>query len=132
MELRFFDFKVNEDERGKLTFLEANRDVPFSIKRIYYIYGVGENVARGFHSHKNLEQCLICMHGSVKVKLFDGAEEKTALLDDCSKGLYVGNNIWREMFDFSPDAVLMVLASEYFDESDYIRSFDDFMSGVRK
>ena len=130
MELIKYQFKEHGDARGELIAIESGKEIPFSIKRVYYIYGVGEGVRRGYHAHKKLEQVLICMHGSCKVLLDDGRERAEVLLDSPAQGLYVGHAVWREMFDFSPDAVLVVLASELYDESDYIREYPAFLRYV--
>ena len=130
MDINLIKFSPHGDERGQLIAIEAQRDVPFSVKRVYYMYDTGVGVRRGYHAHKDLKQVLICIHGSCKILLDNGIEKKTVLLDDPSIGLFVGNSIWREMFDFSSDAVLMVLASEYYDESDYIRNYDDFLEFI--
>ena len=122
-----YKYNFHLDKYGKLISLEANREIPFDIKRVYYIYEVEKGVRRGFHSHKELEQVLVCVHGSVKILLKTPAEEKIVVLDNPSKGLYVGTDIWREMYDFEDDAVLMVLASDYYDEGDYIRKYDDYL-----
>ncbi|MEY8765810.1 MULTISPECIES: sugar 3,4-ketoisomerase [Francisella] len=119
------------DDRGSLVSLEQNKNIPFDIKRVYYIYGTKENVRRGFHAHKNLSQVLICVSGSCKILVDDGKTKKDVLLEFPEKGLLIKGLIWREMFDFSPDCVLMVLASDYYDESDYIRSYGDFMEMVK-
>lgn len=119
-------FKPHSNEYGKLIAIEGNEDIPFEIKRVYYIYDVDGDVRRGFHSHKNLKQVLICVHGSVKILLKTPKEEKTIVLDDPAKGLYIGSNVWREMYDFEDGAVLLVLASEHYDENDYIRDYNVF------
>ena len=131
MNVKRFGFLVHGDNRGQLVALEQNRNIPFEIKRVYYMYDTTPGVSRGFHAHKKLEQVLICVHGSCKVLLDDGVEKEMVTLDEPNKGLYISSNIWREMFDFSSDAVLMVLASELYDESDYIRNYDDFMNYVK-
>ena len=87
---------------------------------------------RGYHAHKSLEQILICIHGSCKILLDNGTEKKVVPLEKPYEGLYVANNMWREMYDFSFDAVLLVLASELYDESDYIRNYDKFLEYVNK
>ncbi len=129
-------FKVNDDKWGRLVPIEGNDTVPFDIKRVYYIYDVNEEKRRGFHSHKKLEQVLICVHGSIKILVKTPKEEKVFVLDNPNKGLYIGNNVWREMFDWENEAVLLVLASEHYDESDYIRNYEDYEkyynSGVKK
>lgn len=123
-------FPPHGDDRGQLVALEERKDIPFDIKRIYYIYDTLAGVRRGFHAHKNLQQILICVHGSCKIHLDNGFETEEVLLDKPTEGLYISNNMWREMYDFSPDAVLLVLASEHYDESDYIRNYDTFLKMV--
>lgn len=123
---KMIDFKVHNDKYGKLVPIEGGDSIPFNIERVYYIYEVNEEKRRGFHSHKDLEQVLICTHGSVKILLKTPTEEKIVTLDDPSKGLYVGIDIWREMYDFDDEAVLLVLASHHYDEKDYIREYKDF------
>ena len=132
MQYGFFEFLPHGDERGQLIALEGNREIPFDIKRVYYIYDTKKGVRRGFHAHKNLKQILICIKGSCKIHIDDGTETKEILLNCPEKGLYLSNYIWREMYDFSHDAVLLVLASEYYDESDYIRSYEDFLRYKRR
>ena len=127
MQVKLIDFAPHGDSRGQLIAIEAVKDVPFEVKRVYYMYNTVDGVRRGYHAHKSLQQVLICIHGSCKILLDDGADKEIVPLNDPSVGLYIGNNIWREMFDFSDDAVLMVLASEYYNESDYIRNYDDFL-----
>jgi len=119
---------MHSDEYGKLIAVEDNKVVPFLIKRIYYIFDVGNEIRRGFHSHIDLRQMLICLHGSVKILTKTPYEEAIVELNDPSKGLYIGPMVWREMFDFSTGAVLLVLASEYYDESDYIRNYQEYAS----
>lgn len=121
------DFRHNYSEWGKLVFIEGNHDVPFDLKRVYYICDVPTGVRRGFHAHKQLEQYLICVHGECKVMLDDGTNKEVVLLDDPKKGLHIKPGMWREMYDFSEGAVLLVIASTYYDESDYIRDYNDFL-----
>ncbi len=121
-----YKFLPHGDSRGMLVAIEENKDIPFDIKRIYYIYNTKENIARGFHAHRCLKQILICVHGSCKIVLDDGFNRETVVLNDPGEGLYIENDIWREMYDFSSDAVLLVLASELYSEADYIRNYDDF------
>ena len=132
MQIIKYAFQQHGDERGMLVALEEFSDIPFEIKRVYYMYDTKEGVHRGFHAHKNLEQILICIHGSCKVLLDNGKEKKIVSLEKPYEGLYVSNNMWREMYDFSEDAVLMVLASEVYNESDYIRDYDEFLKMVNK
>lgn len=130
MQIKTYEFIPHGDDRGQLVALEENKDIPFMIKRVYYMYDTVEGVTRGKHAHKSLEQILICVHGSCKIRLDDGREKKVVVLDKPNIGLYVSNVMWREMFDFSPDAVLMVLASELYDETDYIRDYDAFLAYI--
>lgn len=125
-------YKFYSDKYGKLIALEENSEVPFSIKRVYYIYEVEDGVRRGFHSHKKLEQILICVHGSVKILLKTPDNEETIVLDDPKKGLYIGPDIWREMYDFDDGAVLLVLASDFYDENDYIRDYSEYEKYYKK
>ncbi len=127
MQVVKYMFQPHGDDRGMLVALEENRDIPFEIKRVYFMYDTKENVRRGFHAHKSLEQILVCVHGSCKVHLDDGKEKKEVHLEKPYEGLYISNNMWREMYDFSEDAVLMVLASDYYNEEDYIRNYDEFV-----
>lgn len=128
---KLITFQKHGDDRGMLIALESNKEIPFEIKRVYYMYDTIENVRRGFHAHKKLKQILICIHGNCKIHLDDGYETKEVILDKPYEGLYIENDIWREMYDFSSDAVLMVLASELYDESDYIRNYDEFIKFVK-
>jgi len=120
------------DKFGHLIPIEGKIDIPFDIKRIYYITNVEKDTIRGFHAHRKLHQVLLCVSGSVKIKTLTPKEECIYLLDDSSIGLYIGPYIWREMFDFSEDAVLLVLASEHYDESDYIRNIDFYKEEAKK
>ncbi len=132
MQVVKYAFQQHGDERGQLVALEEMKDIPFNIKRVYYMYDTGEGVRRGYHAHKSLEQILICIHGTCKILLDDGTEKKIVPLEKPYEGLYVSNAMWREMFDFSPDAVLLVLASEYYEEEDYIRDYDEFLKYVEE
>ena len=132
MQILKYVFQQHGDERGQLIALEEFKDIPFEIKRVYYMYDTGENVRRGFHAHKSLQQILICIHGTCKILLDNGTEKKVVPLEKPYEGLYIPNNMWREMYDFSPDAVLMVLASDYYKEEDYIRDYDQFLESIAK
>jgi dTDP-4-dehydrorhamnose 3,5-epimerase-like enzyme len=124
------EFKKLGDERGSLISLEQNKNIPFEVKRIYYIFGTKEGVSRGFHAHKNLEQVAICVKGSCRFLLDNGKDKEEIVLDDPSIGLYISNVTWREMHDFSEDCVLIVLASELYDEADYIRNYSEFKKHI--
>jgi dTDP-4-dehydrorhamnose 3,5-epimerase-like enzyme len=118
------------DERGGLIALEGNKSVPFEIKRVYYIFNTQKNVVRGFHAHKALKQLAVCVSGNCRFVLDDGKNKKDIILDSPEKGLLIENMIWREMHDFSDDCVLMVLADSIYDETDYIRKYEEFMEAV--
>lgn len=132
MDYIILNFEKHGDERGNLIALETIKEIPFDIKRVYYIYDTKENVRRGFHAHKNLQQVLICVKGSCKILLDDGTEKVSIELNDCSTGLYIKSPIWREMYDFTEDAVLMCIASQTYDEDDYIRDYNQFLNMIRR
>ena len=123
---KIINFIKNTDKYGKLVPIEENETIPFPIKRVYYIYEVDEGVRRGFHSHKELNQVLICVSGSVKILLKTPLEEKIVTLNKPDEGLYIGPMIWREMYDFSEDAILLVLADKHYNECDYIRKYENY------
>nr|UEO57257.1 TDP-4-oxo-6-deoxy-alpha-D-glucose-3,4-oxoisomerase [Morganella morganii] len=125
--INLIEFKTLGDDRGSLISLEQNKNIPFEIKRIYYIFGTKENVSRGFHAHRNLQQVAVCLSGSCRFVLDNGEKREEIILNSPDKGLYINNYMWREMHDFSPDCVLIVLASDFYSESDYIRNYDDFL-----
>jgi len=121
------DFTIMGDERGSLIALEEYHNTPFDIKRVYYIFGTKEGVRRGFHAHKELKQIAICVSGSCMFHLDDGKNTQEFLLNSPNQGLLIEGLIWREMYNFSSDCVLLVLASEHYDEDDYIRDYDAFL-----
>nr|WP_321459166.1 FdtA/QdtA family cupin domain-containing protein [uncultured Vibrio sp.] len=120
------DFSVLGDERGKLIALETVKNVPFEIKRVYYIYDTEYNVARGFHAHRQLRQLAICISGSCTVLMDDGMNKEEVILNEPNKGLVIDPMQWHEMYNFSENCVLMVLANDLYDEADYIRDYDEF------
>lgn len=115
------------DDRGQLISLEANRNIPFEIKRVYYIFGTQPGVSRGSHAHKKLQQILVCTSGSCEIVVSDGNTQEKLTLDRPDIGLYIGPMIWHDMLNFSSECVLMVLASDFYDESDYIRDYSSFL-----
>ena len=132
MQVIKYVFQPHGDERGQLIALEEFKDIPFRIKRVYYMYGTEGGFVRGKHAHKNLQQILVCISGSCKVLLDNGTEKKIVPLETPYEGVYVANNMWREMFDFSPGAVLLVLASELYEEEDYIRDYEEFLKFIKE
>lgn len=127
-----YHFPPHGDDRGQLIAIEEHKDLPFDIKRVYYIYDTLAGVRRGFHAHRNLQQILICVSGSCRIHLDNGHDTAEVTLDKPWEGLYIANDMWREMYDFTPGAVLLVLASEYYDEADYIRDYDAFLKMVQE
>lgn len=130
--IKFINFPILGDDRGSLIAIESNRTIPFEIKRVYYIFDTKKDVARGFHAHKNLSQVLFCVKGSCRIVLDNGFRRDSVTLSEPNKGILVENLIWREMHDFSEDCVLVVLASQHYDESDYIRHYDDFLNEIHR
>lgn len=130
-EKKLVEFKVIGDDRGSLIALEQGLNIPFSIKRAYYIFSTKSNVSRGFHAHRRLQQLAVCVSGKCRMVLDDGRTREDVWLDSPTKGLLISNMIWREMHEFSEDCVLMVFASEYYNESDYIRDYNQFIKEVK-
>lgn len=129
--IHWIDFQVLGDARGSLVALEQGKDVPFAIKRVYYIFGTVAGVSRGYHAHKDLQQLAICVSGSCRMTLDDGSRREDVIMDSATGGVLIESMIWREMHDFSADCVLLVLASRQYDESDYIRDYDKFLAECR-
>ncbi|GAB6168206.1 FdtA/QdtA family cupin domain-containing protein [Clostridium carnis] len=130
--IKFKNMKDIRESYGALVPIEGKKDIPFEIKRIYYIKDVENGVTRGFHSHRVLHQVLICISGTVKIRVKNSKEEEIIELNNSSYGLYIGPMIWREMFDFSKGAVLLVLASEYYDAKDYLKDYSDYLEEAKK
>ena len=125
------NFEEKGDERGNLIVAEGEGiDIPFAIKRVCYIYGSDANVIRGQHSNKKTEFVLINVCGTSKVKMTDGREEKIIVLDRPRMGLYLKSMIWKEMYDFSEDSIMLVLASEHYDANEYIREYSEYLAYV--
>ena len=128
---KLINFNILGDNRGSLIAIEGERDISFQIKRVYYIFDTKEGIERGFHAHLSLKQICIAVKGNCTFILDDGKKREEIKLDNPNEGLFVEELIWREMKDFSSDCVLVVLASEHYDESDYIRDYDKFLEEVR-
>lgn len=127
---KIINFQTLGDERGSLIAIEEGYNVPFDIKRVYYIFDTKEGVVRGFHAHIHLKQICIAVKGSCTFVLDDGKKKEEIKLDNPNQGLLIEGLIWREMKDFSSDCVLMVIASEHYDENDYIRDYQQFINIV--
>ena len=120
-------FQVHGDDRGSLIALENGHNLPFDVKRVYYIFGTKAGVPRGFHAHRKLKQLLIATSGSVEIQCEMNGRETVYLLDTPDKGLLIEGIVWHTMENFSPDCVLTVLADDYYNEEDYIRNYNDFL-----
>lgn len=129
--VKWIEFPPLGDDRGSLVALEANASIPFDIQRVYYLFGTKQDVTRGLHAHLALKQVMLCVTGSCKILLDDGVVKESVTLDSPTKGLLVESLVWREMSHFSPDCVLLVIASEHYDESDYIRDYVKFKRVVK-
>ena len=128
---RIIELPKIPDPRGNLTFIEGNRHVPFEIKRVYYLYDVPGGESRAGHAHETLEQVLIAMAGSFDVTLDDGTEKRRFHMNRAHVGVYVPRLVWRELDNFSSGAVCLALASAPYDESDYLRSYAEFLAAVK-
>ena len=126
------ELPVVTDPRGDLTFIEGENHIPFPIRRVYYLYNVPVDAERGGHAHHDLEQVVFALSGSFRIKIDNGSTKSEYWLSNPHKGLYINKLIWREMDCFSQGAVCMVLASHLYDESDYLREYDDFISTINK
>jgi len=131
-ECKIIEFPKIEDRRGNLTFLESGRHCPFDIQRVYYLYDVPGGAERGGHAHKDLEQLIIAASGSFDVVLDDGHQKKTFHLNRSYYGLYVPRMVWRELSNFSSSSVCLVLASNYYSEDDYYRSYSKFIEVIKE
>ena len=129
---KIINFKDLGDERGKLVVIEGNQDIPFEIKRTFYIYDSDLDVVRGQHANRQSEFVLINVAGSSKVRISDGKEEFIVELNKPMMGVYIPKMIWKDMYDFSCDSVLLVLASTHYDGSEYIRDYDEYLKEVNK
>lgn len=128
---KILTFPIIGDNRGSLIALETFQNIPFDIKRVYYVFDTLSGVSRGFHAHRDLKQVLICVKGNCRILLDDGNSKDNVILNSPQTGLLIEDLVWHEMHDFSEDCVLLVLASEYYDESDYVRDYDNFLELVK-
>ena len=127
---KIINFPVLGDNRGSLIALEAFNHIPFDIKRVYYIFDTKKSISRGFHAHINTKQVIICLSGSCRFILDDGKLRDEIILNSPSKGILIDKLIWREMHDFSQNCILIILASEVYNNDDYIRDYNKFLSTV--
>lgn len=131
-QIKLLEWRDLGDERGNLVVVEGNRDIPFEIRRIFYIYGSDDAVVRGQHANKFSEFVMINVCGTSRVRVDNGSESRVIELNRPRMGLYLKNNIWKDMYDFSPDSILLVLASEHYDESEYIRDYGEYLKYLEK
>ncbi len=128
---RLIELPTVPDPRGKLSIVESERQIPFEIKRFYYLYDVPAGATRGGHAHRTLEQFVVGMSGSFDVRLSDGSEDVHVTLRQPNVGLYIPSMIWRDMVNFSYGSVCAVLASDFYDEPDYYRDYEAFLTARR-
>ena len=129
---RMIEFPQKGDDRGHLVIVEGNQDIPFEIKRVFYIYGSDKDVIRGKHANYNTEFVLINVAGTSKVKVDDGTEQKIFSLDRPHTGIFLPRMVWKDMYDFSEDSVLLCLSSEHYDANEYIRDYDKYLTVVKE
>lgn len=125
-------FNKLSDDRGNLIALEVKDEIPFDVKRVYYIYGANGDCIRGKHAHKILKQLMVCMSGSCSFLLDNGTDREVVLLNKPNQGIYIDSLVWRELSNFSKDCVVVVFASEHYDRSDYILDYEDFLRETKK
>ena len=130
MDYKIINLRTNSDLRGALTSVEELQDIPIDIKRIFYMHHVTEN--RGGHAHKDTDQVAIPISGSFKIKLFDGKESKVFQMNDCTKGLYIPRLTFTDLYDFTPNAICLVLANTHYDMGKSLRSMDTYMSYLKE
>ena len=127
---KILDFEELGDDRGHLVVAESQKQIPFTIKRIFYIYGTKDNIVRGKHANRISEFVLINLQGSVKIRIDDGKSEDIVVLDKPHRGVYLESLVWKDMYDFSSDSILLVLSDSGFDGEEYIRDYDQFLDEV--
>lgn len=125
--INLITFKPLGDERGSLIALEENKAIPFNIKRVYYMFDLDKDIPRGFHAHKELQQVAICVQGNCKFVMDDGSCKEEIVITNNATGILIDKMVWHEMHEFSKDCILMVVASDIYDENDYIRNYEDFI-----
>ena len=129
---KVFEFNEMGDERGNLVVIEGNEDVPFEIKRIFYMYGTDGTWIRGQHANRKSDFVLVNVAGTSRVKIDDGFSTAVIELNKPRMGIYIPKMIWKEMYDFSRDSVMLVLSSQHYDADEYIRNYDDYLRAIKK
>ena len=132
MKSQLVQLQKKGDDRGSLVVLENNQEIPFEIKRVYYLCETKAGIRRGFHAHKTLQQMAVCVRGSCDFLMDDGYNVEIVSLNNNHTGLMLPPMVWHEMFNFSPDSVLMFLANGFYDEAEYIRSYQEFTTEINK
>ena len=134
LQIKYIKLPIVDDERkGKLSFMEANSHIPFNIKRIYYIYDIKDlTVVRGGHAHRTLQQVIFCLNGSVTLELDNGTEKKEIYLNKPNEGVIIGTKIWHNMKKFGKNTIIMVIVSDYYNEEDYIRNYKEFQKYINR
>lgn len=128
---KLFDFEIHADDRGNLTSLSNNKEIPFEIKRIYYTWNMPNSAIRGGHAHRELDEVMVCLHGSCDFVLDNSKEKITITLDKPNKGLYVPAHVWRDFRNFSPDCVVILIASDYFHPEDHVKDYTEFLDLIK-
>lgn len=128
---KLLNFNVYSDDRGNLSSLSNNNEIPFDIKRIYYTWDMPKDAIRGGHAHKELKEVMVCLHGSCDFVLNDGKENIIITLDKPNLGLYIEPKLWREFKNFSEDCVVILIASDYYDVNDYVRDYNEFLTSIK-
>ena len=131
MDIKLIPLQTHGDDRGCLVSLEESKNIPFTVKRVYYMFDTKQGVSRGYHAHIKLKQVAIAVKGSCRFILDNGTERVDIILNNPAQGLLIDSTMWREMHDFSDDCVLMVLADSFYDETDYIRDYKQFQELVK-
>ncbi len=129
---KILEFNEMGDERGNLVVIEGNKDIPFEIKRIFYMYGTDATMIRGSHANRKSEFVLVNVAGKTKIKVDDGFSTAVIELNKPRMGIYIPKMVWKDMYDFSEDSVLLVLSNEYYDSNEYIRDYDEYMKEIKK
>ncbi|MHC1749544.1 MAG: FdtA/QdtA family cupin domain-containing protein [Cellulosilyticaceae bacterium] len=129
---KWIDFPNLGDERGNLVVIQSDTQLPFAMKRIFYMYGSEKNVVRGQHANKKSEFVFVCLKGSCKVLIDTGNEKEIVTLDNPEQGLYLDKMVWKDMYEFTEDAVLLVLSNENYDANEYIRDYNDFIEFAKE
>lgn len=132
MKISLYEFQKLGDSRGSLVVLEQEKNIPFEIKRVYYMFETKKDIRRGYHAHKKLNQIAVVLKGECKIHLDDGKSTSEVVMNDPTKGLLLEPLVWHEMFEYSSDCILMILADDVYDENDYIRNKDEFYEIVNK